>query len=66
MFGAYVPDVPLGLFTFLLPTVLVVWLLLARTTYGRRLYAVGTNDVAGAGPGSRCAAPASRPTSTPG
>jgi ribose transport system permease protein/erythritol transport system permease protein len=47
VFGQYVPDVPLGLFTFLLPTVLVVWLLLARTTYGRRLYAVGTNDVAG-------------------
>ena len=47
LFGQYVPDVPLGLFTFLLPTVLVVWLLLARTTYGRRLYAVGTNDVAG-------------------
>ena len=47
VFGAYVPDVPLGLFTFLLPTVLIVWLLLARTTYGRRLYAVGTNDVAG-------------------
>jgi ribose/xylose/arabinose/galactoside ABC-type transport system permease subunit len=44
--GAYVPDVPLGLFTFLLPTVLVVWVLLARTTYGRRLYGVGTNDVA--------------------
>src|SRR6187551_2965519 len=34
VFGACVPDVPLGLFTFLLPTVLVVWLLLARTTYG--------------------------------
>jgi ribose transport system permease protein/erythritol transport system permease protein len=47
VFGAYVPDVPLGLFTFLLPTVIVVWLLLARTTYGRRLYAIGTNDVAG-------------------
>jgi ribose transport system permease protein/erythritol transport system permease protein len=47
LFGAYIPDVPLGLFTFLLPTVVVVWLLLARTTYGRRLYAVGTNDVAG-------------------
>jgi ribose/xylose/arabinose/galactoside ABC-type transport system permease subunit len=46
VFGAYVPDVPLGLFTFLLPTVLVVWLLLARTAYGRRLYGVGTNDVA--------------------
>jgi ribose transport system permease protein/erythritol transport system permease protein len=45
--GAGIPDVPLGLFTFLLPTVIVVWLLLARTTYGRRLYAVGTNDVAG-------------------
>jgi ribose transport system permease protein/erythritol transport system permease protein len=45
--GANIPDVPLGLFTFLLPTVVVVWLLLARTTYGRRLYAVGTNDVAG-------------------
>ena len=28
------------------PTVVVVWLLLARTTYGRRLYAIGTNDVA--------------------
>jgi ribose transport system permease protein/erythritol transport system permease protein len=47
VFGAYVPDVPLGLFTFLLPTVVVAWLLLARTTYGRRLYAIGTNDVAG-------------------
>jgi ribose transport system permease protein/erythritol transport system permease protein len=47
VFGAYVPNVPLGLFTFLLPTAVVVWLLLARTTYGRRLYAVGTNDVAG-------------------
>jgi ribose/xylose/arabinose/galactoside ABC-type transport system permease subunit len=46
LFGQYVPNVPLGLFTFLLPTV-VVWLLLARTTYGRRLYTVGTNDVAG-------------------
>jgi len=46
VFGAYVPNVPLGLFTFLLPTAVVVWLLLARTTYGRRLYAVGTNEVA--------------------
>jgi ribose transport system permease protein/erythritol transport system permease protein len=32
--------------TFLLPTAVVVWLLLNRTTYGRRLYAIGTNDVA--------------------
>lgn len=37
---------PLGILTFLLPTVVVVWLLLARTSWGRRLYAVGTNDVA--------------------
>lgn len=44
--GAQIPDVPLGIFTFLLPTVVIAWLLLARTTYGRRLYAVGTNDVA--------------------
>ena len=44
--GRYIPDVPLGIFTFLLPTVVVVWLLTTRTTYGRRLYAVGTNDVA--------------------
>ncbi|MEV0902054.1 ABC transporter permease [Actinoplanes sp. NPDC049802] len=46
LFGQYVPDVPLGIFTFLLPTVIAVWVLLARTAYGRRLYAIGTNDVA--------------------
>jgi ribose/xylose/arabinose/galactoside ABC-type transport system permease subunit len=40
------PRIPLGVFTFLIPTALVVWLVLARTTYGRRLYAIGTNDVA--------------------
>jgi ribose/xylose/arabinose/galactoside ABC-type transport system permease subunit len=38
--------VPLGTLTFLIPTAVVVWLLLNRTTYGRRLYAIGTNDVA--------------------
>jgi ribose/xylose/arabinose/galactoside ABC-type transport system permease subunit len=32
--------------TFLVPVVLVVWLVLNRTTYGRKLYAIGTNDVA--------------------
>ncbi|SDT43786.1 ABC transporter permease [Actinoplanes derwentensis] len=46
LIGQYLPDVPLGIFTFLLPTAVAVWLLLARTTYGRRLYAIGTNDVA--------------------
>lgn len=44
--GAYLPDVPLGVFTFLIPVLLVLWLALGRGTYGRRLYAVGTNDVA--------------------
>ena len=44
--GAQLPDVPLGIFTFLVPTIVLVWVLLARTTYGRRLYAIGTNDVA--------------------
>lgn len=44
--GQYLPDFPIGLFLFLLPAMVIVWLLLARTTYGRRLYAVGTNDVA--------------------
>jgi ribose transport system permease protein/erythritol transport system permease protein len=38
--------VPLGTLTFLVPTAVVVWVLLNRTTYGRRLYAIGTNDVA--------------------
>ncbi|MET0451067.1 MAG: ABC transporter permease [Mycobacterium sp.] len=44
--GDYIPDVPLGVFTFLLPVLVVLWLALGRGTYGRRLYAVGTNDVA--------------------
>ncbi len=38
--------VPLGIVTFLVPTAVLVWLLLARSPYGRRLYAIGTNDVA--------------------
>jgi ribose/xylose/arabinose/galactoside ABC-type transport system permease subunit len=44
--GDALPEVPLGTITFLLPTALVVWVVLARTTAGRRLYAIGTNDVA--------------------
>ena len=44
--GGQLPDVPLGIFTFLIPTAFVVWILLARSTYGRRLYAIGTNDTA--------------------
>lgn len=41
-----VPNIPLGVFLFLIPTVVVVWYLLNRAPYGRRLYATGTNDVA--------------------
>ncbi|WP_299033359.1 ABC transporter permease [uncultured Pseudokineococcus sp.] len=37
---------PLSILVFLVPTVLVVWLVTARTALGRRLYAIGTNDVA--------------------
>jgi ribose/xylose/arabinose/galactoside ABC-type transport system permease subunit len=38
--------VPLGTLTFLIPVAIVVWVLLNRTTFGRRLYGIGTNDVA--------------------
>ena len=46
LIGRVLPDVPLGVFTFLVPAIVVVWLLVTRTTYGRRLFAIGTNDVA--------------------
>lgn len=39
-------SVPLQVFTFLLPSAVLVWLLVNRTSYGRRLYAVGTNETA--------------------
>jgi ribose transport system permease protein/erythritol transport system permease protein len=48
LIGQYLPLVPLGVFIFLIPTLLVVWLIMAKTTYGRRLFAIGTNDVAAA------------------
>ncbi len=37
---------PLGVFTFLLPVAILAWFVLNRTTYGRKLYAIGTNDTA--------------------
>ncbi len=46
LIGDYFPDIPIGVFLFLIPTTIVMWLLLARTTFGRRVYAVGTNDIA--------------------
>jgi ribose/xylose/arabinose/galactoside ABC-type transport system permease subunit len=44
--GDQVPDVPLQVMTFLIPVAVVVWLVVNRTAYGRRLYAIGTNDIA--------------------
>lgn len=38
--------VPLHVVTILLPCLVLVWLVVNRSTYGRKLYAVGTNDVA--------------------
>ncbi|MFT4135649.1 ABC transporter permease [Microbacterium sp.] len=46
LIGGSLPLVPLGVFTFLLPVAVAAWFLLNRTTYGRRLYAIGTNDTA--------------------
>lgn len=46
LIGQWLPNVPIGLFYFLIPTLVVIWLILNRFTYGRRLYAIGTNDVA--------------------
>jgi ribose/xylose/arabinose/galactoside ABC-type transport system permease subunit len=46
LLGDSIPDPPLQVATFLLPVGLVVWLLVNRTVYGRKLYAVGTNDIA--------------------
>jgi ribose/xylose/arabinose/galactoside ABC-type transport system permease subunit len=40
------PPVPLHVFTILLPCAVLAWVVLSRSTYGRSLYAVGTNDVA--------------------
>ncbi|MBC7723161.1 MAG: ABC transporter permease [Burkholderiaceae bacterium] len=48
LIGGSLPLIPLGIFTFLIPSVIVVWLVLNKTTFGRRLYALGTNDVAAA------------------
>ena len=44
--GQSLPLIPLGIFLFLIPTIIIVWVLVEKTTYGKRLYAIGTNDVA--------------------
>jgi rhamnose transport system permease protein len=40
------PPIPAHVFTILLPCAVLAWVVLSRSTYGRSLYAVGTNDVA--------------------
>ncbi|TQM36286.1 ABC transporter permease [Pseudonocardia cypriaca] len=40
------PPIPLHVFTILLPCAVLAWVVLSRSTYGRSLYAVGTNDIA--------------------
>ncbi|WP_199433434.1 ABC transporter permease [Qaidamihabitans albus] len=46
LFGQYVPDFPMGLFLFAIPIVVLLWLNVTRGTFGRQLYAIGTNDTA--------------------
>jgi len=46
LIGRSLPLIPLGVITFMIPTVIVAWLALNKTTWGRRIYAIGTNDVA--------------------
>jgi ribose/xylose/arabinose/galactoside ABC-type transport system permease subunit len=58
--GQYLPDIPLGIFLFLIPTVVVVWFVLNRSPYGRRLFAIGTNDVAARWSGLNVAATRAR------
>lgn len=38
--------IPLQVFAFLLPCAVLMWILVNRGTYGRKLYAVGTNEIA--------------------
>lgn len=46
LLGDVAPDLPLQVATFLIPVAVIVWLVVNRTSYGRRLYAIGTNDIA--------------------
>lgn len=46
LIGQSLPLIPLGVITFMIPTVILAWVGLNKTTWGRRIYAIGTNDVA--------------------
>ena len=43
---SFIPPIPLGTVIFLLPTIVLLWYLISKTVYGRRVYAIGTNDTA--------------------
>ncbi len=51
--GGVLPLVPLGVFLFFIPTAVIVWFVMSKTTYGRELYAIGTNDLAASWAGIR-------------
>ena len=55
LIGGSLPLIPLGVFTFLIPAVIVIWIAMNKTTWGRRIYGIGTNDTAAiwAGIGTR-------------
>ncbi|WP_051847966.1 MULTISPECIES: ABC transporter permease [Streptomyces] len=42
----YLAGIPMQVFVIYLPVIVIVWFALNRTGFGRRLYAVGTNDIA--------------------
>ncbi|MFE3169226.1 ABC transporter permease [Streptomyces sp. NPDC059224] len=42
----YLAGIPLQVFVIYLPVIVITWFALNRTSLGRRLYAVGTNDIA--------------------
>jgi ribose/xylose/arabinose/galactoside ABC-type transport system permease subunit len=44
--GRELPDIPLGVFLYMIPVLLIAWLVISRTVFGRRLFAIGTNDTA--------------------
>lgn len=46
LIGQSLPLIPLGVITFMIPAVALAWIALNKSTWGRRTYAIGTNDVA--------------------
>ena len=64
--GDYIPDVPLGVFTFLVPVLIVLWLALSAAPSAAGSTASGRTTSPRAGPVSTSQAPGCAPTSCPG